>query len=133
MIAGYLRPYWFSRGQCLSFYLEPNRQQQQVFVSFLDWLGEPCTGRPDPSHGLILENYTGSGVITDANQFLEWFASQKFGDALDDEAKDSIKRCADYAISHGCQMIEVADVYSPFGTCTNGDNARAHFLKNIDQ
>lgn len=134
MLAGYIRPYWYARDQAVTFYLERDAEQQRVFTPFLRCLGEPWQQRADPSRGLIVENYTGSGVIEWPAEFLQWFNNQQFGELFDEDGIDAIRRCADYAISHGCQMIEVADVYSPIGGyCTNPDNVRARFLGNLDK
>ncbi len=131
MIAGYLRPYWYARGQAVSFYLESNRDKQDVFVPLLDWLGEPFEGHSDTSHGLISCNHTGSGVIADVNKFRKWFETQDFGDLFAEEGKESVFQCVNYAAANGFQMIEVADVFGPFGHCTNPENARAHYLGNV--
>jgi hypothetical protein len=133
MLAGYIRPYWYARGQAISFFLENDAENQRVFKPFLQWLGEPWRQRADPSCGLILENYTGSGVIEQPKEFLEWFNNQQMGTLFDEEGIDAVRRCASYAISHGCQIIEAADVFSPIGGyCTNPNNVRAHFLGNLD-
>jgi hypothetical protein len=134
MLAGYFRPFWYARGQALSFLLEDSNEPQCVFTPLLDYLGGPLSGREDPSRGLIVENWTGSGVINDPKSFLAWFDKQEFGDHFDNEGLEAVRKCAGYSIKNNCQMIEVADVYSPFaGTCTFEEHARAHHLENVDE
>jgi hypothetical protein len=113
--------------------LEEAAEPQRVFTPLLSWLGEPWLQRSDPSNGLIVENYTGSGIIEQPKEFLDWFNQQQYGERFAEEGIDAVRRCAEYAIRHGCQMVEAADVYSPMaGYCTNPANARAHFLGNIE-
>src|SRR5262245_38924448 len=133
MLAGYLRPYWYARGQAISFYLEQHRDQTNVFTSFLKWLGEPFSNRADPTNGLIFDNWSGSGVITSPSEFLEWFSRQNFGELFDEEGLEAVRQCANCCIARGWHMLEATDVYGPSGFCTNPDNVRPPHLRNMDQ
>ncbi len=82
MLSGYLRPYWYSRGQGVTDFLEEGKVKHKVFTPFLQWLGPPFNDRPDRTNGLVPFNFSGSGVITDPAEFLDWFEGQEFDGAL---------------------------------------------------
>jgi hypothetical protein len=123
LLSGYLRPYWYSRGQALSIWLDDGKVERNMFTPFLQWLGPPFDQQPDPTKGLVPENYAGSGVITDPREFLEWLDEQD-DERLDICASEALRNCAEYSVRHACQMIEVADVCGS----TNPANLRSYYL-----
>ena len=114
MISAYYKPCWYARGrQGISFMGENYPDVTKFITPAVDWLGGEFVDYGDPSKGFILENFCGSGVITDMKGFKKWFDGHRGEGVLDAEGLWSMKQCIDYCLAHNCHMIEATDVYSP--------------------
>jgi hypothetical protein len=64
IIAGYLHPYWYARGAALTFIAEQHVPAvAELFVPLGKLIPSRISDLPDPSHGMIHGNESGSGLI----------------------------------------------------------------------
>lgn len=147
IIAGYLHPYWYARGQCLSFLAEGSAPEIKEFVTPLPRLAQDAFAElEDESGGLIRANYTGSGFvrpehIPELQRLMQDLASAAcetqgcaIGGVFNADGFDALQRALRYARERRLGLVEASDVVVPFAnTCyTDYENLRAKFLGRLD-
>lgn len=147
VIAGFLHPYWYSRGTALTFLAEEHvAEMKEVFVP----LGQVVPGRlselPDASRGMIYGNESASGFIPPdrvmrAQELLQSLADRpgRAGLSLletlvDEDGLESLRAAMKYCLERGLGMIEASDVVVPIADecMTEFENLRAPFLDKME-
>lgn len=119
MVSGYHRPCWYCRGmQGISFWSDSHPELLEMITPTTRWVGGPVEALPDPSRGVIIENYVGSGVVNDPALLLEWYQSVDLGYQVDEEGDWAFRSALQYCIENKLSFIEVSDVYSPMAGAT---------------
>ena len=148
-ISGFLHPFWYARGQALSFLAEASEEVKHLIKPLTKITDGKLKGLSDISNGLITENYKASGFISDLDALLKildelcypknWqiLSEVDFYDSntliskyFDEEGIDSLNKAIKYAQSRKLGLMEGADVCGPFGCYTKYENMRAHYLQN---
>ena len=148
IVAGFLHPYWYVRGQAVSFLAQQDPSVHELLVP-LPRIAEGAVGSlKDPSCGLITDNYTASGLLENLDEFLVRFQKhlrpqsklafwKKPPLALELFSEDGIQ-ALEYAVRYAqakrLGLMEATDVVVPFAEefRTDPDNLRAHYLKRLD-
>jgi hypothetical protein len=119
MLSAYYRECWYCRGtQGVSFWAEKHPELKELIVPVTEWLGGKFTDYGDPSNGLIIENYTGSGIINKPKLLLDWYKATDLKDEIDEDGKWAFENSLNYCIQNKLSFIEVSDVYSPMSGST---------------
>jgi hypothetical protein len=146
ILAGFLHPYFYARGQALSL-LPPNRVPEisGLFVPLSALSAGRLPRAEDPSGGLITGNYSASGFlepgrIAEASALLAALATRDGtrGNSLLDESFDedglrALRAALRFVADHDLGLIEAADVVTPLAGEGHTDlsNMRAAFLGNL--
>jgi len=135
-IAGWLHPYWYARGQALSFMAFEHPEVAECFTP----LPRLATGRfaslPDDSDGFLGENFTASGFISPdkfdtLTRLVKELAAPKF---FAQDGLESLHAALGYARAKGLGLLEATDIVVPSAGefTSNPENLRAHYLKRMD-
>ncbi len=144
-IAGYLHPYWYARGSCISFISEKDQGTGTLFKkyafkgmleSLVSVAPDTFKGMSDKSKGLIEGNYTGSGYIDNKklarlkDSLNNGTQRELVSSAFDEKGLIAINHAIDYAIANGAGLLEASDMVVPISNeCRSDyDNLRADFM-----
>jgi hypothetical protein len=146
ILAGFLHPYWYARGQALTFLAEEHAPELAgLFVP----IGKVAQGKlsalPDRKHAMIFGNESASGFIPPERiefvmGILDALAEQPgrgglslLETVLDDEGLESLRSALNYCRTHGLGMIEASDVVVPAADQCISDfgNLRAQFMNRM--
>ena len=138
-IAGYLHPYWYSRGGCLSFLVEKIPELSSILCSVSTINPEPFANVTEKGSGRILANYTGGGYVM-PNRIEELktiLSSRKYArirnQILGKSNWVSLQNALSYCLTHKLGLMEASDIFVPLSgkTPSNPENFRAAHLKNL--
>jgi hypothetical protein len=147
IIAGFLHPFWYARGQGLSFLLRRSvLESPELFVPLGRIVQSRLTDLPDTSCGLIRANESASGYIPPdrillAQNLLNSLATRTDDDgrtildlAFDSDGLKSVRAALHFCAEKNLGMIEASDVVVPISNdCfTDQANMRAPFLGMMD-
>lgn len=147
ILAGFLHPFWYARGQGFSM-LPRSRVPEAagLFVPIGQITASKLTGLPDPSHGLIRGNTSASGFmpphkVAEAEALLGSLAERVGDDGrplleafFDEDGLGSLHAALRYCREHDLGMFEASDVVVPLSNeCyTDHANMRAPFLGKLE-
>ncbi|HEY3321969.1 MAG TPA: hypothetical protein VGP72_15995 [Planctomycetota bacterium] len=143
ILAGFRRPFWYSRGASLSFAADAVPEMGELFTPLPGIAKGSISKRADPSKGRITENYTASGIILPEKIEALQKLFPRIAPSLDANAKGyhfysddfrSLLVATNFARSNGLGLIEASDVVVPAADecISDFDNMRAPFLKRVD-
>jgi len=132
IVAGFLHPYWYSRGCAVSFLPDVDPTIGPILESPLVVMPRLARQMSDPSNGRITTNFISGAYVSQSNvvALKSYFADPKNGDHIarifSDNGRDSLLEAIEYATEHRLGLLEASDVIVPlFGECvTNPNNAR---------
>jgi hypothetical protein len=114
MVSGYHRPCWYCRGmQGISCWADPFPEIRELIIPANKWVGGSVAAFPDPTDGLIRENYLGSGAVDEVGELLAWYENADLEERVDEEGDWAFRSALAYCIENHLSFIEVSDVYSP--------------------
>jgi hypothetical protein len=147
IIAGFLHPYWYARGDAITFLAEKHEPKLvKLFVPLGKVTKSKISRLKDTTRGLIWGNESASGFIPPKNiakvdAILDDLANQpgrgglsKLETVVGDESLESIRAVLTYCRQNNLGMIEAADIVVPIANqcVTDFNNMRAHFLGKME-
>jgi hypothetical protein len=139
-VAGYLHPYWYTRGSAISFWVETKRPLQARPKSLTSLFPKAFSRFADGSGGLINGNYSASGFFEPQSlqEIRESIVNVRSKDSefggFNDEGREALGCALDYAETRGLGLIEASDIVVPVSNqvLTSADNLRARFLGHLE-
>jgi hypothetical protein len=142
-IAGFLYPFWYSRGGAVTFLGQHDPSMLEIFTSLTAVARGTVAEMPDESDGILGLNYTGSGFI-EPQRVGELLARLKhlahvplsrtgtvqrenltvLDAVFDYDGLASLLGAVHYAIDHGLGLVEASDVVVPLADQTVTDPGR---------
>jgi hypothetical protein len=150
-IAGYLHPFWYSRGCSISFLVSEEYDYQHQVIGYekvfskyikstMEIKPDVFEGCTDENSGLILENYSGGSYFYADELEMLWndMTHEKNQEIVsrvfDESGLEAIGHAINYCRKNNIGFMEATDVVIPITstTHTDYDNMRAAYLENID-
>ena len=139
-VSGYLHPYWYARGQALSFWIETKRPLTARPRSLASLFPKAFSRFSDGSGGVIGGNYSASGffepqTLPEIREIIINGKSENAGfGGFDDEGREALGYALDYAESNGLGLIEASDIVVPGSNecLTSAANLRARFIGHLE-
>lgn len=143
ILAGFLHPYWYARGQALTFLAEEHAAEAaELFVPLGKVVPSKLSALPDRKRAMIFGNESASGFIPPdrikrAVELLDNAAKQpgrgglsKLETIFDDDGLEALRSALDYCLQHQLGMIEASDVVVPIANQCISDSShlRAKFI-----
>lgn len=136
-IAGFLHPYWYARGSCLSFLADKDKKFADFLKSLIDLFPSTFKGVIDKSKGKITSNWTGGGYVgsQDIKRLKEILNSEENKQLVekifDQDNLEALNFALDYCLKNKIGLLEASEVVFPFANrcASDFDNFRAHFMK----
>lgn len=138
-IAGFLHPYWYSRGSSISFLCLEDERFDPLLISLAALFPRAFNGIKDESGGYIMDNFSGGGYVSNGNlpALKSMLLDDRYEDAVTsifaEDSFEALMEAIDYALDNGAGLLEVSDLVVPSDgeVFTDPDNLRAHYLENV--
>lgn len=142
-IIGYIRPFWYSRGQAISFLARKSENVKTLIIPLTQIARGSVKDLPDSSNGIISQNYMSSGFIDNIDKLEELLDSLsqpkgwkkiyqgnwRQGESLLEElffedGVTALHNVIEYARINKLGLMEAADIYGPSGSGTKDENCQ---------
>lgn len=139
-IAGYLHPFWYARGGCISFLAQQSEHFSQYLESIQDLAPEYFEGLQRDDNRLISQNYQGGGYVdySKLEALQADLHSQQYQELVEQYLGSdnllSLTQAIAYCLQNQAGFLEATDIYVPIAgeTPCNPNHLRATYLNNIN-